>query len=161
MARFEVYVSDEGLAEIDGEFLVPVPGQSVDEAVLDQLHRYAVERGEAVEATVTERPEKGHFVLEVSPDGSSRLLVPPEEPPLNAEPEPEPLSEPVPVPVPVPDPVPAPSRPAVGGTVIAAAMARAAAAAASAQAAALAPAPAAAPASAVVLPLNSPGKSAR
>lgn len=170
MARFEVYVSDEGLAEIDGEFLVPVPGQSVDEAVLDQLHRYAVERGEAVEATVTERPDKGHFVLEVSPDGSSRLLVPPEEPPLDAEPEPEPepepLSEPVPepdpvpapVPVPVPDPVPAPSRPAVGGTVIAAAMARAAAAAASAQAAALAPAPATVPVSAVVLPPELAGR---
>lgn len=142
MARFEVYVSDEGLAEIDEEFLVPVPGQSVDEAVLDQLHRYAVERGEAVEATVTERPDKGHFVLEVSPDGSSRLLVPPEEPPLDAEPEPEPLSE--------PDPVPAPSRPAVGGTVIAAAMARAAAAAASAQAAA--------PVSAVVLPPELAGR---
>ncbi|MFR0352240.1 hypothetical protein [Streptomyces sediminimaris] len=75
MARFEVYISDEGLAAIDGEPLVPAPGQSVHEAVLDQLQRYAVARSEVVEATVTDSPDTGHFILEVSPDGSSRLLT--------------------------------------------------------------------------------------
>ncbi|MEU9557196.1 hypothetical protein [Streptomyces fumanus] len=121
MARFEVYISDDGLAEIDGEPLVPVPGQSVHEVVLDHLHRYAVERGAAVEATVTERPDKGHFVLEVAPDGSSRLLEPepepePEldsqpayepqpEPAYEPEPEPEIAYEPEPQPEPEPEPV--------------------------------------------------------
>ncbi|MEV5646081.1 hypothetical protein AB0L67_39230 [Streptomyces flaveolus] len=155
MARFEVYISDEGLAEIDGEPLAPAPGQSVHEAVLDQLHRYARERGEAVEATVTERPDTGHFVLEVAGDGSSRLLTSLEEPSLHADSEPVP--EYVPDPGLGPEPVPTSGRaseaehepawepdagpepgtaregatsPApAGGTVIAVAMARAATAA--------------------------------
>jgi len=87
MAHFEVHISDEGLAEIDGDPLVPEPDQSVHEAVLDQLQRYAQERGAAVEATVNESPGAAHFALEMSPDGSSRILVP-EEPPA---PEPEPV----------------------------------------------------------------------
>ncbi|MFD7996483.1 hypothetical protein [Streptomyces mexicanus] len=108
MARFEVYISDEGLAEIDGEPLVPPPGQSVHEVVLDHLHRYAVERGGPVEATVAERPGQGHFVLQVAPDGSSRLL----EPSLVAgsehvpDPTPEPEHVPGPGPTPEPEPVP-------------------------------------------------------
>ncbi|MEU5629677.1 MULTISPECIES: hypothetical protein [Streptomyces] len=88
MARFEVYISDEGLAEIEGEPLVPAPGQSVHDVVLDRLHRYAVEHGRSVEATVTERPDEGHFVLEVAPDGSSRLLTLLEEPFLDDGSEP-------------------------------------------------------------------------
>jgi hypothetical protein len=162
MARYEVYISHEGLAEIDGEPLVPAPGQSVHEVVLDHLHRHAVERGGPVEATVTERPDKGHFVLEVAPDGSSRLLEP--SPTAESEPGPDPSPEPAHVsgaglgPEPVPGPgreseaehesagecgtgpeprtvaEPAPGPAPVGGTVIAAAVARAAAAA---QAAAL------------------------
>ncbi|OIJ69169.1 hypothetical protein [Streptomyces mangrovisoli] len=74
MTRYEVLISDEGSAAIDGSPLVPATGQSVHEAVLDQLQRYAVARDETVEATVNEGPETGHFVLEVSPDGSSRVL---------------------------------------------------------------------------------------
>jgi hypothetical protein len=83
MARFEVYISDEGIAEVDGEPLVPAPGQSVHEAVLDQLQRYAAERDAVVEATVND-PGTGHFVLEVAPDGSSRLLT--DEPEESEEP---------------------------------------------------------------------------
>ncbi|MEU2422718.1 hypothetical protein ABZ619_17130 [Streptomyces sp. NPDC007851] len=74
MIRFEVYISDEGLAEINGEPLPPMPGQSVHEAVLDRLQRYAVENAGVVEATVNEPSDTGHFVVQVSPDGSSRLL---------------------------------------------------------------------------------------
>ena len=74
MDQFKVRISDDGLAEIDGHPLVPVPGQSVHEAVLDQLQRYAQERAAAVEATVNDGPGAAHFVLQVSPDGSSRVL---------------------------------------------------------------------------------------
>lgn len=87
MAHFEVRISDEGLAEIDGDPLLHEPDQTVHEAVLDQLQRYAQERGAAVEATVNDGPGAAHFALEMSPDGSSRILAP-EEPPA---PEPEPV----------------------------------------------------------------------
>ncbi|MBY8345515.1 MULTISPECIES: hypothetical protein [Streptomyces] len=137
MARFEVYISDEGFAEIEGEPLVPAPGQSVHEVVLDQLQRYAVENGGAVEATVTERPDTGHFVLEVAPDGSSRLLAPKDASPHDQEDEPAPEStalEPGPEPALEPEPGPGPGRapaPGRGSAVnaVTAAVARAAAAA--------------------------------
>ncbi|WP_369186659.1 hypothetical protein [Streptomyces sp. R08] len=85
MAHLEVYISDDGLAEVAGEPLVPAPGQSVHEAVLDRLQRYAEERDAAVEATVNDGPSTAHFVLEVFPDGSSHILHPEETP----APEPE------------------------------------------------------------------------
>lgn len=92
MDRFTVYVSDEGLAEINGDPLLPAPGQSVHDAVLDQLHRYAEESGAAVDATVGDGPGATHFVLRVLPDGSSQVVAPdPEE-----APEPEPGPEPGP-----------------------------------------------------------------
>ena len=74
MTAFAVRISDDGVAEIDGEPLVPQPDQSVHDAVLDRLQQYAQERAAAVEATVTDGPGAAHFVLEVSPDGSSRLV---------------------------------------------------------------------------------------
>ncbi|MGW1208634.1 hypothetical protein ACWD5F_03245 [Streptomyces sp. NPDC002499] len=97
--RFKVYVSDEGLAEINGDPLVPAPGQSVHEAVLDELHRYAEESGAAVEATVGDGPGTAHFVLRVLPDGSSHVLAhesgetPEPEPRSASEPEPEPSTD--------------------------------------------------------------------
>ncbi|WP_405991022.1 hypothetical protein [Streptomyces sp. NBC_00986] len=122
MDQFRVRISDGGLAEIDGHPLVPPPGQSVHEAVLDQLQRYAEERDAAVEATVNDGPGAAHFVLQVSPDGSSHVLDMAEA----APPEPE-------------------TSPAVAAPVsaIASAVARARAMAA-ARASAPAPAPAAA-----------------
>ncbi|MFF7952101.1 hypothetical protein [Streptomyces griseorubiginosus] len=98
--HFKVYVTDEGLAEINGDPLVPAPGQSVHEAVLDALHRYAEESGAAVDATVGDGPGTAHFVLRVLPDGSSHVLAsgsgeaPEPEPRSAAEPEPDPASEP-------------------------------------------------------------------
>ncbi|MFJ6655732.1 hypothetical protein ACIQNG_05115 [Streptomyces sp. NPDC091377] len=89
MDRFEVYLSDEGLAEIDGEPVVAAPGKSVHEAVLDTLQWYAQERGSAVEATVNQGSGLDDFTLQVSPDGSSRLLDSGEGP----DPEPEPGPE--------------------------------------------------------------------
>ncbi|MFJ5261796.1 hypothetical protein ACIQAC_15185 [Streptomyces sp. NPDC088387] len=75
MDRIEVYISDEGLAEIDGEPLVPAPDQSVHDAVLDRLQWYAQERAASVEATVNQGSGPDRFALRVAPDGSSRLLV--------------------------------------------------------------------------------------
>ncbi|MER6672761.1 hypothetical protein [Streptomyces sp. NPDC000983] len=93
MAHFEVHITDEDRAEIDGNPLVPEPGQSVHEAVLDRLQQYAEERAAAVEATVNEGYGAAHFVLQVHPDGSSRVLDP-EDP---AEETPEEISEQAPV----------------------------------------------------------------
>ncbi|NJP74940.1 hypothetical protein [Streptomyces sp. C1-2] len=93
MARFEVHISDEGLATIDGEPITLAPGRSAHEVVLDQLQRYAIERAGAVEAIVNEGPDTGHFVLEVLPDGSSRLLDSEEATPLAFEQEAEAGSE--------------------------------------------------------------------
>ncbi|WP_405863169.1 hypothetical protein OG407_32940 [Streptomyces sp. NBC_01515] len=88
MNRFKVYVSDEGIAEINGDPLVPAPGQSVHEAVLDRLHQYAEESGAAVDATVGDGPGTTHFVLRVLPDGSSHVLA--HETGEAPEPEPSP-----------------------------------------------------------------------
>ncbi|MGW0968343.1 hypothetical protein [Streptomyces sp. NPDC002516] len=91
MARFDVYISGDGLAEIDGNTLVPEPGESVHEAVLDRLEGHARERGAAVVATVYDSPGAARFLLEVLPDGSSRVLDPDDEPqpePTTAGPEP-------------------------------------------------------------------------
>ena len=85
MAHLRVYITDEGLAEIDGGSLVSSPGRSVHEVVSGQLQRYAEERDAAVEAMVSYGPGAAHFVLQVSPDGSSRVLDPGEAP----APEPE------------------------------------------------------------------------
>lgn len=88
MPRFEVRISGDGFAEIDGAPLVPASGQAVNDAVLDQLQRYAEERAEAVEATVDDSVGGETFVLQVLPDGSS-LVLPPDEVPA---PEPEPAA---------------------------------------------------------------------
>ncbi|WP_156110821.1 hypothetical protein [Streptomyces adustus] len=173
MARYEVLISDQGFAAIDGESLVPETGQSVHEAVLDRLQRYAVERDAAVEATVNDGPDHGHFVLEVSPDGSSRLLTSttkaqPDQPDQPDQPEEfegrdrldEPdqskRSDPVSVPQEPSSPEPGPVHDRTGGdsaggdnvgggTAVATAVARATAAARAA-------APAPVPVPAVVLP---------
>ncbi|MEU2600336.1 hypothetical protein ABZ669_24710 [Streptomyces hirsutus] len=89
MTRFDVYISDDGFARIDQEPVAPAPGESVHEAVLDHLQRYAEQYGTPVQATVTEGPGDTHFTLEVAPDGSSRVLAPeePEESKESEEPE--------------------------------------------------------------------------
>ncbi|MFD0225859.1 tetratricopeptide repeat protein [Streptomyces hirsutus] len=89
MTRFDVYISDDGFARIDQEPVAPAPGESVHEAVLDHLQRYAEQYGTPVQATVTEGLGDAHFTLEVAPDGSSRVLAPeePEESKESEEPE--------------------------------------------------------------------------
>ncbi|MFD7064641.1 hypothetical protein [Streptomyces sp. NPDC059906] len=72
--RFEVYLSDDGLAEIDGERIVPEPGHAVQEAVLNRLQWLAQQHAAPVTATVNGSADTVHFVLEILPDGSSRLI---------------------------------------------------------------------------------------
>ncbi|WP_158684943.1 hypothetical protein [Streptomyces sp. LaPpAH-108] len=72
MISHQVRVSGGEFAVIDGETVTAGPGGSVHDAVLDRLQRYAERRGAAVAAAVAE--DTGRFVLEVSPDGSSRVL---------------------------------------------------------------------------------------
>jgi hypothetical protein len=88
MVRFEVHLSDEGFAGIDGEPLVPDAGRSVHEAVLDRLRQYAEQRGAPVEATVNDGPGTTHFVLQVAPDGSSHVVIP-ADPDLDPDPNPD------------------------------------------------------------------------
>ncbi|MFF3451067.1 hypothetical protein ACFYXJ_28440 [Streptomyces sp. NPDC002667] len=135
MARFDVYISGDGLAEIDGTTLVPEPGESVHEAVLDRLEGHARERGGAVVATVYDSPGAARFLLEVLPDGSSRVLDPDEEPqPESTTVEPEsttagPESAP-PAPAVVPSTVVVPAPSPEGASAVATAVARARATAA-------------------------------
>ncbi|MFC9844415.1 hypothetical protein ACFWFF_03840 [Streptomyces sp. NPDC060223] len=69
-----VVVSGDGSASIDG---IPVPvmgGESVDVAILDTLHGYARNRNASVRAAISD-PSAGYVaIVEVAPDGSSKLV---------------------------------------------------------------------------------------
>ncbi|MFI6340489.1 hypothetical protein [Streptomyces sp. NPDC050535] len=69
-----VIVAADGSASIDG---IPVPvmgGESVDVAILDTLHGYARNRDTTVTASISD-PAAGYVaIVEVAPDGSSRLV---------------------------------------------------------------------------------------
>ncbi|MEU7314823.1 RICIN domain-containing protein [Streptomyces sp. NPDC007083] len=73
-APFDVVITGEGAASIDGE-PVPVLGdQPLDTAILDTLHGYAQLRDDPVTAAIS-NPATGYAVrVEVGPDGSSRLV---------------------------------------------------------------------------------------
>ena len=74
VSHFEVVVSGDGSADIDGERVWVAEGETVDTAILGLLAAYADGRGAPVTATVSD-PSAGYVaVVEVSPDGSSRLL---------------------------------------------------------------------------------------
>ncbi|MDX3322937.1 hypothetical protein PV415_39280 [Streptomyces sp. ME03-5684b] len=113
--RFQVYISADGLAEIDGTPIVPELGHSVQEAVLDRLHRLAQQHATPVAATVNDSVDTVHFVLKVFPDGSSRLVDDQPTAPASAAEA---------VPVPAPAPAAAPVN-AVGCSAVAAAISRA------------------------------------
>ncbi|GGL84575.1 hypothetical protein GCM10010095_81680 [Streptomyces anthocyanicus] len=72
--RFQVYISDDGLAEIDERPIVPEAGHTAQEAVLDRLQWLAQQHATPVTATVNDSADTVNFVLEVFPDGSSRLV---------------------------------------------------------------------------------------
>ncbi|WP_051019341.1 RICIN domain-containing protein [Streptomyces sp. AA1529] len=73
-ASFDVVITGEGAASIDGD-PVPVLGeQPLDTAILDTLHGYAQLRDDPVTAAIS-NPATGYAVrVEVGPDGSSRLV---------------------------------------------------------------------------------------
>ncbi|CAL9581218.1 hypothetical protein [Streptomyces sp. enrichment culture] len=74
VSHFEVVVSGDGSADIDGERVWVAEGETVDNAILGLLAAYAGGRGAPVTATVSD-PAAGYVaVVEVSPDGSSKLL---------------------------------------------------------------------------------------
>ncbi|NGO48457.1 hypothetical protein G6048_42405, partial [Streptomyces sp. YC419] len=73
-SHFAVVISADGSAAVDGEPVPVMPGESVDIAILDTLHGYARSRSAAVKAAISD-PSAGYVaIVEVAPDGSSRLL---------------------------------------------------------------------------------------
>ncbi|MEV5336508.1 tetratricopeptide repeat protein [Streptomyces werraensis] len=69
--------SDEPGAYVDGVRVIAGPGEEIQQAVLNRLHRIAVATGHAVHATV--RDERIGYVvpLRVAPDGSSAFAAQP------------------------------------------------------------------------------------
>lgn len=69
--------SDEPGAYVDGVRVIAGPGEEIQQAVLNRLHRIAVATGHAVHATV--RDERIGYVvpLRVAPDGSSTFAAQP------------------------------------------------------------------------------------
>ncbi|MEV4049289.1 RICIN domain-containing protein [Streptomyces sp. NPDC049744] len=71
---FGVVISSDGSAVIDGEPVPVMPGESLDVAILDTLHGYARTRDAPVQAAISD-PKDGYVaIVEVAPDGSSRLV---------------------------------------------------------------------------------------
>ncbi|WP_282703342.1 tetratricopeptide repeat protein [Streptomyces sp. CC219B] len=66
-----------GTASVDGEPVVPAPGQEVQQAVLAHLHRIALAAGRPVLATVHDERIGCAVPLQVNPDGSSVLTAEP------------------------------------------------------------------------------------
>ena len=72
---FDVLIRHDGGAVVDGQPL-PVPeGESVHGAVLDLMHRHAQARGGPVEAVILDRQRDDVTVVEIAPDGSSRIVL--------------------------------------------------------------------------------------
>jgi len=112
--HFEIRIGDDGTAEVDGEPLLPPPGRSVHDVVLDLLQGHAQRLGVVVEATVNSEDGLATFRLEVAPDGSSRipsagvLTAAEESTDLTETAAPTPIAAPVPFPVRAPAPAPVP-----------------------------------------------------
>ncbi|MFC9908137.1 tetratricopeptide repeat protein [Streptomyces sp. NPDC127197] len=107
VSAIDVHVPGAGNASIGGVPVVAVPGEELQHAVLNHLHRVALATGRPVLARVHDE-RIGYVVpLQVHPDGSSRYTG---EPVRTGAAEPQPSQEPAPVP-PHPSPDPAPTAP--------------------------------------------------
>ncbi|MFI9835005.1 hypothetical protein ACIHIX_45885 [Streptomyces sp. NPDC051913] len=85
----DVYISEEERAVLNGDLVPEAEDVPVHEAVLNLLHDYARERDTVVRAAVNDRSSGETFLLDVLPDGSSRLSVPSDDPlPPTASPAP-------------------------------------------------------------------------
>lgn len=73
-ARFSVVIYADGSAAVDGEPVTPEQGKSLDDAILDTLHAHARDRGTPVTAAISDPSADYVAVIEVAPDGSSKLL---------------------------------------------------------------------------------------
>ncbi|MEV0036458.1 hypothetical protein [Streptomyces sp. NPDC050804] len=73
-AEFSVIVTSAGTAFLDGRRVLVPRRHAVESVVLDALHQRARTGGEPVLVRVEDRQEGYATLLEVAPDGSSRLL---------------------------------------------------------------------------------------
>ena len=75
-ARFEVLISSNGSAALNGDLLPVIEGEEVHVAVLDALQKAAQDRGASLDATILDLRENGYAThIRVAPDGSSQMLV--------------------------------------------------------------------------------------
>ncbi|MFC9844403.1 hypothetical protein ACFWFF_03780 [Streptomyces sp. NPDC060223] len=72
---FDVLIGHDGSTAVDGEPLHVPEGEPVHVVVLDMMHRHAQARGEPVEAVIFDRQGGEVTLVEVAPDGSSRVLL--------------------------------------------------------------------------------------
>ncbi|MER8069103.1 RICIN domain-containing protein [Streptomyces sp. NPDC094034] len=73
-AHFSVVIFGDGSAAIDGDPVAVMPGEPVDVAILDMLHGYARGLNAPVTGAISD-PSAGYVaIVEVAPDGSSKLL---------------------------------------------------------------------------------------
>ncbi|MEV0778354.1 RICIN domain-containing protein [Streptomyces sp. NPDC050428] len=73
-AHFSVVIFGDGSAAIDGDPVAVMPGEPLDVAILDMLHGYARGLNAPVTGAISD-PSAGYVaIVEVAPDGSSKLL---------------------------------------------------------------------------------------
>ncbi|MBZ6107358.1 hypothetical protein [Streptomyces olivaceus] len=94
-------------ASVDGATVVAAPGEEIQNAVLNHLHRLALAAGQPVLATIHDRRVGYSVPLRVDPDGASHLAADPVPAPAEEEPA-------VPAATPVPEETPVPERAATG-----------------------------------------------
>ncbi|MFI2378251.1 tetratricopeptide repeat protein [Streptomyces sp. NPDC018964] len=107
--RVPVGGADAGRASVDGVTVIAGPGEEIQQAVLNRLHRIAVASGHAVRATVHDERLGYVIPLQVDPDGSSHFTArpAPTAPAQGREPAREPGTErPAHFPHPVTEPRP-------------------------------------------------------
>jgi hypothetical protein len=74
LAPLSVIVSPDGSVTIDGILVPLVEGEAVDTAILDTLHGYARSRSSPVRAAISDPSADYVAIVQVEPDGSSRLV---------------------------------------------------------------------------------------
>ncbi|MEU0147682.1 RICIN domain-containing protein [Streptomyces sp. NPDC006288] len=73
-SHFAVVIFDDGSAAIDGESVPIVPGEPLDVAILDMLHGFARSRNAPITGAISDPSADYVAIVEVAPDGSSKLL---------------------------------------------------------------------------------------